>query len=65
MASETIKALMMIILFGALEAFLHWPRQMNSQIIARWRRVTLLPDRPAQAPVHFALVPVRVRRSLR
>jgi hypothetical protein len=65
MASETIKALLMISLFCALEAALYWPRLINSQTIKRWRQATLLhwPQWPVHGPVSYALVPVRVRRG--
>lgn len=64
MASETIKALLMISLFCGLQAALHLPRLINSQSIRRWQRAVLLhrPLWPASAPIGYALIPVRVRR---
>jgi hypothetical protein len=67
MASETIKALLMIALFCGLQAALHLPRLINSQVIKRVRRATLLhrPHWPARPPISYALIPVRVRRGRR
>jgi len=67
MASETIKALLMITLFGVLEALLYMPQLVNSQIVKRWRQSTLLhrPHWPAHAPISYAVIPVGVRRSRR
>ncbi|HLG81655.1 MAG TPA: hypothetical protein VKY22_11605 [Bradyrhizobium sp.] len=64
MASETIKALMMITLFCSLQAALHLPRMINSQTIRRWRQMTLLPRLhwPVHPPAGYALIPVQVRR---
>jgi len=59
MASETIKALMMITLFCGLEATLHLPRLT----VKRWRRTMLEHRRPA--PISYALIRVRVRRNRR
>ncbi len=67
MASETIKALLMIILFCGLEAALHLPRLINSQMIRRGRQA-MLQHRPhwhVHTPISYALVPVRVRRGPR
>jgi hypothetical protein len=63
MASETIKALMMITLFCGLETALHMPELIKSQAIKRWRQMTLLPRLhwPAHPLVSYALIPVRVR----
>jgi hypothetical protein len=36
MASETIKALLMITLFCGLQALLHLPQLINSQAVERW-----------------------------
>ncbi len=65
MASETIKALLMITMFCGLQAALHLPRLINSQTIKRWRQAALLPRPhwPARMPVSYALIPVRVRRG--
>ena len=67
MASETIKALLMISLFCGLQAALHLPRLINSQSIRRWRRAALVhrPLWPAHASLNYALIPVRVRRDRR
>lgn len=67
MASETIKALMMISMFGILQAALHLPRLFNSP---SWKRVrqAMVPHWPhwiANAPTAYALVPVRVRSRKR
>jgi hypothetical protein len=42
MPSETIKSLLMIILFCSLETTLHLPRLVNSQMGERCRRATTL-----------------------
>jgi len=65
MASETIKALLMIALFCGLEAALYLPRLINSQNLKRWRQATLrhLPHWPVHGPVSYALMPVRIRRG--
>jgi hypothetical protein len=65
MASETIKALLMITLFCGLQAALHLPRLINSRTVKRWRRAMILhrPHLPTNAPISYALIPVRVRRS--
>ena len=65
MASETIKALMMITLFCGLQTALHLPRLIHSQTIKRWRQMTLLPRPhwPVHPPVSYALIPARIRRG--
>ena len=61
MASETIKALLMIALFGVLEAALCGPRMGNLHTAMRLRRLRLnWPHRPAHTATAFAPVPVRV-----
>jgi len=64
MASETIKALLMIALFGVLETALYFPRLRASQ----WRRrlhQALAGLWPVATVRHYALQPVKVRHSLR
>ncbi len=66
MASETIKALMMISLFGILQIALHLPSLLNSP---GWKRVrrAMVPHWPhwtAHAPI-YATVPVRIRSRRR
>lgn len=62
MASETIKALLMIALFGVLEAALYGPRMGNLQTLTHLRRLRLKwPHRPAHTTT-FALVATRVRQ---
>jgi hypothetical protein len=64
MANETIKALLMIAMFGALETGLHFPRIRMSQ----WRNrlhLILRPLWPEAAPRHHVLQPVKVRHGLR
>lgn len=65
MASETIKALLMVTLFGVLEALLYLPQLINSQTAKRWRQMEFLHrlQWPVQAPVSYVLIPVRVRRG--
>ena len=61
MASETIKALLMIALFGVLEPALYGPRTGNPGRLKHLRRLRLnWPHRPAHTATAFALVPVRV-----
>jgi hypothetical protein len=62
MASETIKALLMITLFCGFQALLHMPQLINSQAVERWRRATLL---LVHAPISHALIPMRVGRGRR
>ena len=65
MASETIKALLMIALFGVLEAALYLPRMSESRLLKRLRQMKVLhrPHWPAHTPIiYYALVPVRGRR---
>ena len=61
MASETIKALLMITLFCGLQAGLHLARLINSQMVKRWRRAMILhrPHWPAHAPISYDLITVR------
>lgn len=64
MASETLKALLMIALFGALETALYFPHIRASQ----WRKrlhQAVAPSWPAVAPTHYALRPVKVRHGFR
>jgi hypothetical protein len=64
MASETIKVLLMIALFGVLEAALYAPRAGNPGILKHLRRLRLSwPHRPAHTAI--ALVPVRMRHLQR
>jgi len=65
MASETIKALLMISLFGVLEALLYLPQMINSQTVKRWSQMKLAhrPHWRVHAPARYALIPVRVRRG--
>jgi len=67
MASETIKALLMITLFGVLEALLYLPQLINSQVVKRCHQATLLhrPHWPMHLPISYAVIPVRVRRNRR
>jgi hypothetical protein len=65
MASETIKALLMITLFCGLQAALHLPQLINSQMAKR-RRQTMFVHRlhwHPHIPISYALIPVRARRS--
>ena len=64
MASETIKALLMITLFGVLEALLYLPQLINSQVARGWYQAMLLHRPPwrTHAPVNHVLIPVRARR---
>jgi hypothetical protein len=64
MASETIKALLMISLFGVLEVLLYLPQLINSQTES-WRQIKLVhrPHWPVHAPASYAVIPVRVRRG--
>lgn len=64
MASETTKALLMITLFGVLEALLYLPQSINTQAVKRWLLVHR-PHWPTHVPVSYALIPVRARRSRR
>jgi len=63
MASETIKALLMITLFGALETALYFPRLRALHWQKRLHQA-LAPLWPV-ALTHYALRPVKVRHSLR
>ena len=74
MASETIKALLMIALFGVLEAALYGPRMGNLQTLVHLRRLRLnWPHRHAHkgdrirscAGARYAARPVSLRLSLR
>jgi hypothetical protein len=67
MASETIKALLMIALFCSLQAALHLSRLLNSPKLKLLRRAMILrrPHLPARAPTSYALIPVSIRRSRR
>ncbi len=67
MASETIKALLMIALFGVLEVALYAPRMYNSHALKRVRHAMALhrPHWPIRAATSYALVPARVRRDPR
>ena len=67
MASETIKALLMITLFGVLEALLYLPQLINSQVVKRWRQATLphRPHWPTHLPVSYAVIPLRATRARR
>ena len=61
MASETIKALLMIALFRVLEGALYRPRTGNLEILKHLRRLRLnWPHRPAHRASALALAPVRV-----
>jgi hypothetical protein len=60
MASETIKALLMIALFGVLEVALYGPRMLQTLMHLRRLRLNWL-YRPAHPATAFALVRVRVR----
>ena len=67
MANETIKALLMIAAFGALEASLYLPQIFNRP---RWKRVREAmvlhwPHGSVHEPISYALVPVGVRRHPR
>ena len=42
MASETVKALLMITLFCGLQVSLHLPRLINSRMVKRCRRAMIL-----------------------
>ena len=64
MASETIKAVMMITLFGVLEALLHQPQSVNLQTVNRWLLLHP-PHWPTHAPVSYVLIPVRARHGRR
>jgi hypothetical protein len=61
MASETIKTLLMMGLFGLLEALLYFPRLHTS---ARRQRFAVIPLRPEASTSHM-LQAVRVRHGLR
>ena len=69
MASETIKALLMISLFCGLEAALHLPHRINSQMAKRRRQPIRLHqphwDWHPHLPANYALIPVRVGRGRR
>jgi hypothetical protein len=67
MASETIKALLMITLFCGLQAAIHLPSLINSRTMILWRRAMILHRRhlPAHTPTSYALIPVRVWRTRR
>jgi hypothetical protein len=67
MASETIKALLMITLFCDLQTALHLPRLLNSRAVMRWRPAIILHRLHllAHASIIKVMVPVRVRRSRR
>ena len=67
MANETIKALLMISLFGALQIALHLPRLLNLPNWKRARRAMVLhgPHWITHAPTAYALLPVRARRHHR
>lgn len=65
MASETIKALLMIALFCGFQAALHLPRLLSSRTVKRWRIAIILHRLHAHAPIRYVLIPVRVRRSRR
>ena len=64
MASETIKALLMITLFCGLQSALYLPQLINSPTVRRWRRAMSLrrPRSLAHAPVSYALIPARASR---
>lgn len=59
MANETIKALLMITLFGTLQIALHLPGLLNSP---NWKRVrrAMVPHWAAYVPT-FALAPIRIQ----
>lgn len=65
MASETIKVLLMITLFCGLQAALHLPRLIDLRKMERRRRAMILHRLylRAHAPISYALISVRVRRS--
>jgi hypothetical protein len=64
MASETIKAFLMIALFCGFQALLHLPGLINSEPAKRWRRAIILhrPHWLADAPIRYALIQVQVGR---
>lgn len=66
MASETVKILLMIVLFCSLQTALHLPRLINSQMGKRCRRpMTLLPAYwPTHMPVAATLRGSRRRGSI-
>jgi hypothetical protein len=61
MASETIKAFLMITLFCGLQAALNLPRPIDSETVKRWRQAMMLhrPHWPAHGPISYAVTPVR------
>jgi hypothetical protein len=64
MATETIKALVMIFMFGALEVALHFNRTRAMKDWAQLRDA-LAHLLPAEAPTDHVLLPVRARREFR
>ncbi|MGA7809415.1 hypothetical protein [Bradyrhizobium sp.] len=64
MATETIKVLLMIFMFGILEAALHFDR---TRAMRHWAFVRNVLARlaPAEAPTDYNLLPVRIRREHR
>jgi Flp pilus assembly protein TadG len=66
MANETIKALLMIVMFGVLELALYFPRiRAMTHAMKRSAREALAQLSPAEMPAKYALQPVRAKRHSR
>jgi hypothetical protein len=65
MASETIKALLMISLFCGLQAALNLPRLIDLETVKRCRQAMMLrrPHWPAHGPISYAVTTVRGGRK--